>query len=44
VTIKSLSVAGSNPDVMLLQMQIPSSPTAPVPWDFCVEGLTAIME
>jgi hypothetical protein len=28
--------------VMLLQFQIPSSPTAPVPWDFCIEGLTAI--
>jgi hypothetical protein len=28
--------------VMLIQFQIPSSPTAPVPWDFCIEGLTAI--
>jgi hypothetical protein len=28
--------------VMLLQFQIPSSTTASVPWDFCVEGLTAI--
>ncbi|HVZ87022.1 MAG TPA: hypothetical protein VHG72_08635 [Polyangia bacterium] len=28
--------------VMLLQLQIPSSTTAPVPWDFCVEGLTAV--
>ncbi len=30
--------------VMLLQFQIPSSPTAPVPWDFCIEGLTAITQ
>jgi hypothetical protein len=30
--------------VMLLQMQIPSSTTAPVPWDFCIEGLTAITQ
>jgi hypothetical protein len=29
--------------VMLLQFQIPSSATEPVPWDFCVEGLTAIV-
>jgi hypothetical protein len=28
--------------VMLLQFQIPSSTTAAIPWDFCVEGLTAI--
>jgi hypothetical protein len=28
--------------VMLLQFQIPSSTTAPVSWDFCIEGLTAI--
>ncbi|MES1205464.1 MAG: hypothetical protein ABUS79_05960 [Pseudomonadota bacterium] len=28
--------------VMLIQFQIPSSPTAPVPWDFCIDGLTAI--
>ena len=28
--------------VMLLQFQIPSSTTAPVPWNFCVEGLTAV--
>jgi hypothetical protein len=30
--------------VMLLQLQIPSSPSAPVAWDFCVEGLTAITQ
>jgi len=30
--------------VMLLQMQIPSTTTAPVAWDFCIEGLTAIMQ
>jgi hypothetical protein len=30
--------------VMLLQFQIPSSTTAPVPWDFCIEGLTAITQ
>jgi hypothetical protein len=29
--------------VMLMQLQIPSSTTAPVPWDFCIEGLTAVM-
>ena len=28
--------------VMLIQLQIPSTTTAPVPWDFCIEGLTAI--
>jgi hypothetical protein len=28
--------------VMLIQFQIPSATTAPVPWDFCVEGLTAL--
>ena len=28
--------------VMLLQLQIPSSTAAPVPWNFCVEGLTAV--
>jgi hypothetical protein len=28
--------------VMLLQLQIPSSTTVPVPWDFCIEGLTAV--
>jgi hypothetical protein len=30
--------------VMLVQFQIPSSVTAPVPWDFCVEGMTAVMQ
>jgi hypothetical protein len=30
--------------VMLMQLQIPSSTTAPVPWDFCIEGLTAITQ
>jgi hypothetical protein len=30
--------------VMLLQLQIPSSPTAPVAWDFCVDQLTAITQ
>jgi hypothetical protein len=30
--------------VMLLQFQIPSSTTAPVPWDFCIDGLTAITD
>lgn len=30
--------------VMLLQFQIPASPTAVVPWDFCIEGLTAITQ
>lgn len=30
--------------VMLLQLQIPSTTTAPVAWDFCIEGLTAIMQ
>jgi hypothetical protein len=30
--------------VTLLQFQIPSSTTAPVPWDFCIEGLTAITQ
>jgi hypothetical protein len=30
--------------VMLLQLQIPSSTTASVPWDFCIEGLTAITQ
>ncbi len=29
--------------VMLMQLQIPSSTTAPVPWNFCIEGLTAVM-
>jgi hypothetical protein len=30
--------------VTLIQFQIPSSTTASVPWDFCIEGLTAIMQ
>jgi len=30
--------------VMLLQFQIPSSTTASVPWDFCIEGLTAVTQ
>jgi hypothetical protein len=30
--------------VMLLQFQIPASTTAAVPWDFCIEGLTAITQ
>jgi hypothetical protein len=30
--------------VMLMQLQIPSSTTAPVAWDFCIEGLTAITQ
>lgn len=30
--------------VTLIQFQIPSDTAAPVPWDFCVEGLTAITE
>ncbi len=30
--------------VMLMQMQIPSTTTAPVPWNFCIEGVTAIMQ
>jgi hypothetical protein len=30
--------------VMLVQFQIPASTTATVPWDFCVEGFTAITE
>lgn len=30
--------------VMLLQLQIPSSTAAPVAWDFCVEQLTAILQ
>jgi hypothetical protein len=29
--------------VMLVQLQIPSS-TTPVPWDFCIEGFTAITQ
>jgi hypothetical protein len=30
--------------VMLVQFQIPSSTAAPVPWDFCVQGMTAITQ
>jgi hypothetical protein len=30
--------------VMVVQFQIPSSTTAPVLWDFCIEGLTAITQ
>jgi len=30
--------------VTLIQFQIPSSPTAPIPWDFCVSGLTAVVQ
>lgn len=30
--------------VMLMQLQIPSSTVAPVPWDFCIEGVTAITD
>jgi hypothetical protein len=30
--------------VMLMQFQIPSATTAPVPWDFCVDGVTAITQ
>jgi hypothetical protein len=30
--------------VMLVQFQIPSSAAAPVPWDFCVEGMTAVTQ
>jgi hypothetical protein len=30
--------------VMLMQLQIPSTTTAPVPWDFCIEGVTAITQ
>jgi hypothetical protein len=30
--------------VMLLQFQIPSATTAPIPWNFCIEGLTAITQ
>jgi hypothetical protein len=30
--------------VMLLQFQIPSSTSASVPWDFCIDGLTAITQ
>jgi hypothetical protein len=30
--------------VMLMQLQIPSSTAAPIPWDFCVEGVTAVTD
>ena len=30
--------------VMLMQFQIPSSTTAAVPWNFCVDGLTALTQ
>lgn len=30
--------------LMLVQFRIPSSTAAPVPWDFCIEGLTAITQ
>ena len=30
--------------VTLIQFQIPSSTTVSVPWNFCVEGLTAVMQ
>jgi hypothetical protein len=30
--------------VMLVQFQIPSSTTASIPWDFCIEGFTAITQ
>jgi hypothetical protein len=30
--------------VMLIQFQIPSSSAAPVPWNFCLSGLTAVMQ
>jgi hypothetical protein len=30
--------------VTLMQFQIPSSTSAPVPWDFCIEGVTAITQ
>jgi hypothetical protein len=30
--------------VTLIQFQIPSSTTATIPWDFCVEGLTAVTQ
>jgi hypothetical protein len=30
--------------VMLMQFQIPSSPAAEVPWDFCIDGVTAITQ
>ena len=30
--------------IILLQFQIPAAAPTPVPWDFCVEGLTAITQ
>jgi hypothetical protein len=30
--------------IILLQFQIPAAPPTPVPWDFCIEGLTAITQ
>lgn len=30
--------------VTLIQFQIPSATSAPVPWDFCVGGLTAVVQ
>ncbi|HXX67208.1 MAG TPA: hypothetical protein VEK07_08505 [Polyangiaceae bacterium] len=30
--------------VTLIQFQIPSSSTAPIPWNFCVGGLTAVVQ
>jgi hypothetical protein len=30
--------------VMLMQFQIPASTATPVAWDFCIEGLTAIVQ
>ncbi|MGA2448687.1 MAG: hypothetical protein ABTD50_08440 [Polyangiaceae bacterium] len=31
-------------EVMLMQWQVPGNTTAPIPWDFCVQGVTAITE
>jgi hypothetical protein len=30
--------------IILLQFQIPAATTGAVPWDFCIEGLTAITQ
>jgi hypothetical protein len=30
--------------VMLVQFQIPASLTAPVPWNFCIDGMTAVTQ
>jgi len=30
--------------IILLQFQIPAAPPTAVPWDFCIEGLTAITQ